>query len=83
MPKPTVVDGDEIVEEHYLDGNLKDLDVRWRVHAVDTARTELGVDVLMHPKVDLPLDMLNNGQLDGARMLVDSVRLRAEGRDPE
>ncbi|MBI4954741.1 MAG: SRPBCC family protein [Myxococcales bacterium] len=81
FPKPTLVDGVEVIEERYVEGNLKELQGRWQLRAIDADRCEVTVEVLMLPKMPLPLELVNNCQEDGARMLVDAVRLRAEGRD--
>ncbi|HVY45610.1 MAG TPA: SRPBCC family protein [Minicystis sp.] len=78
--KPVVVDGTEVYETKYLDGNVKDFKAIWRMKPIDDATTELSLEVYLEPRLPLPTSILNGENLRGAAAGVTAMRARIEGK---
>ena len=68
----------EIWESSFIDGNVKDAYAFWRIEPIDDTRTQLTLEVFLHPKLPLPTDLLNEENLDGAVKGVTAMRKRCE-----
>jgi ribosome-associated toxin RatA of RatAB toxin-antitoxin module len=77
---PVIVDGTEVYEAKYLDGNVKDFKATWRIKKLDDATTELSLEVFLQPKLPLPTSILNGENLKGAASGVGAMRARIEGK---
>lgn len=80
VSKPTVEDGAETYRSHFIDGNIKDLQALWSLKAIDDKTTQLVVEVFMHPRLPLPSKLVNDENVEGARMAVMAFKARAEGK---
>jgi ribosome-associated toxin RatA of RatAB toxin-antitoxin module len=78
VPKPSIVDGVETYQTKFLDGNVRDFQATWRLKKVDEAKTELSLEVFLHPKIPLPDGLVNDENLDGSANGVHAMRTRAE-----
>jgi ribosome-associated toxin RatA of RatAB toxin-antitoxin module len=78
--KPAVVDGVEVYETKFLDGNVRDFKAIWRMKKLDEASTELSLEVFLQPKLPLPTSILNSENVKGASAGVTAMRARIEGK---
>jgi len=80
VTKATTVDGVEIHETKFLEGNVKDLRATWRLRKIDDASTEVTLEVFLHPRLPLPDSMINKENLGGSADAVLAVKKRVTGR---
>jgi ribosome-associated toxin RatA of RatAB toxin-antitoxin module len=78
VAQPRVVDGVEIVDIGFVEGNVRDFSATWSLKAVDAAHTELTLEVFLQPKLPLPASILNDENVTGALKGVAAMRTRVE-----
>ncbi len=78
VPKPSMVDDTETYATRFLEGNVRDFQATWRLKKLDAAKTELSLEVFLHPKIPLPDGLINDENLDGSANGVAAMRTRAE-----
>jgi ribosome-associated toxin RatA of RatAB toxin-antitoxin module len=78
MPKPATVDGVEVHETKFLEGNVKDFAAMWRLRKIDDAKTELSLEVFLNPKIPLPNELINDENVSGSTKGVLAMRTHAE-----
>lgn len=78
VPKPSIVDGRETYPTRFLEGNVRDFQATWRLRKIDEAKTELSLEVFLHPKIPLPDSLVNEENLDGSASGVSAMRTRIE-----
>jgi ribosome-associated toxin RatA of RatAB toxin-antitoxin module len=78
VKKPVQLDGREVIETAFLDGNVKELSARWAMKRIDDARTELMLEVFLEPRLPLPVTLLNRENLDGSANGVFAMKTRSE-----
>lgn len=76
--KATRVGGVETHALRFVEGNVRDLSAVWRLKPLDGGKTELSLEVFLHPRLPLPAKLINNENLDGSAQGVAAVRARAE-----
>jgi len=79
FPKPTIVDGVETHESHFVKGNVKDFKAIWRLRKLDEATTELSLEVFLQPPFPMPASLMNGENLGGSVKGVTAMRARVEG----
>ena len=79
FPKPTVVDGVETHESHFVKGNVKDFKAIWRLRKLDEGATELSLEVFLQPSIPMPANLMNGENLGGSVKGVTAMRARIEG----
>lgn len=75
---PKTVDGEEIIEAHMLEGNVKRLDAWWRIKPLDKAHTRLALELLIVPKLPVPGSLVTGEVAYAADTAVTGSRDRAE-----
>jgi ribosome-associated toxin RatA of RatAB toxin-antitoxin module len=80
VAKATVVDGVEIHETKFIEGNIKDLKATWRLKKIDEGATELTLDIFLLPRLPVPDRVVNNENLDGSAAAVLAIKRRVLGR---
>lgn len=78
VKKPALVDGREVVDSSFLDGNVKELSARWGMKRIDADKTELMLEVFLEPKLPLPAKLVNRENLDGSANGVLAMKARSE-----
>jgi ribosome-associated toxin RatA of RatAB toxin-antitoxin module len=78
VPKPAVSDGVETVEMRFVEGNVKELRGTWRMKALEGDKTELTLEIFLHPSLPLPNGLLNEQNVEGAVKGVKAMRDRVE-----
>ncbi len=79
FPRPTIVDGVETHESHFIKGNVKDFKAIWRLRTLDEATTELSLEVFLQPSIPMPANLMNGENLGGSVKGVKAMRARIEG----
>jgi ribosome-associated toxin RatA of RatAB toxin-antitoxin module len=79
FPRPTIVDGVETHESHFVKGNVKDFKAIWRLRKIDEATTELSLEVFLQPSIPMPTNLMNGENLGGSVKGVMAMRARIEG----
>lgn len=79
VKKPAQIDGREVIETSFLDGNVKELSARWAMKRIDDGNTELMLEVFLEPRLPLPVSLLNSENLDGSANGVFAMKMRSEG----
>jgi ribosome-associated toxin RatA of RatAB toxin-antitoxin module len=79
FPRPTIVDGVEIHESHFVKGNVKDFKAIWRLRKLDEATTEISLEVFLQPSIPMPANLMNGENLGGSVKGVIAMRARIEG----
>lgn len=57
----------ETYEAKFLDGNVRQFKAIWTLTQVDEGRTDLTLQVFLHPSIPLPDFLVNKANLDGAK----------------
>ena len=70
----------EVWESSFIDGNVKEAYALWRIEPIDDTRTQLTLEVFLHPKLPVPSELLNEENLDAALKGVTAMRKRCEER---
>lgn len=70
--------GEERLEGHMVEGNVKRLDAWWRFRAVDEETTELHLELLIVPKFPVPSSLITKQAAYAADQAVLGSRSRAE-----
>lgn len=68
----------ETHEARFLDGNVKQFKAVWGLTRLDDKRTEVTLQVFLHPSIPLPDFLVNKANLDGARKGVLAMKRRIE-----
>jgi ribosome-associated toxin RatA of RatAB toxin-antitoxin module len=68
----------EIITSKFVDGNVKDFSATWTLAPVDAQRTELTLEVFLHPDLPMPSKTLNHENVQGAEKGVIAMRKRVE-----
>jgi ribosome-associated toxin RatA of RatAB toxin-antitoxin module len=69
---------DELWRSKFLDGNVQDAHAIWHFKALSADRTELSLEVFLHPKLPLPASLLNEENTTGAEKGVVAMRKHIE-----
>jgi len=72
--------GEEVLEGHLIKGNVKRLDVKWRVLEIDKDDTQLNLEMLILPKMPFPGSVVTSEVKYAADLSVMGSRDRAEAR---
>jgi len=80
VAKGTVVDGVEVYDTKFLDGNVKDLKATFRFRKIDDSSTELSLELFLLPQLPLPDSVLNEENLKGSADAVVAIKQRVTGR---
>lgn len=76
---PAKTDGAaETHEAKFLDGNVRQFKAIWTLVKLDEQRTELTLQVFLHPALPLPDFVVNTANLDGAKKGVIAMKKRIE-----
>ncbi|MBK8258138.1 MAG: hypothetical protein IPK82_36415 [Polyangiaceae bacterium] len=76
---PARKDGErEVHEARFLDGNVKQFKALWTLKELPADRTELTLQVFLHPSLPLPDFLVNKANLDGAKKGLIAMKKRAE-----
>jgi ribosome-associated toxin RatA of RatAB toxin-antitoxin module len=78
VKKPAQIDGREVIDTSFLDGNVKELSARWAMKRLDDDKTELMLEVFLEPKLPLPASLLNSENLDGSANGVLAMKAQSE-----
>lgn len=70
----------EVHEAKFIDGNVRQFKAIWTLHKLDDARTEVSLQVFLHPSLPLPDFLVNKANLDGAKKGALAMKRRIEGR---
>ncbi|MBI4700865.1 MAG: SRPBCC family protein [Deltaproteobacteria bacterium] len=73
-----VAGGVEIHRTAFVRGNVRDFQAVWRLRPIDENRTELTLEVFLHPRLPLPTSVLNAENVEGATKGVLAVKRRVE-----
>jgi ribosome-associated toxin RatA of RatAB toxin-antitoxin module len=57
----------ETYEAKFLDGNVRQFKAIWTLTQIDEARTDLTLQVFLHPSIPLPDFLVNKANMDGAK----------------
>ena len=79
FPKPTIVDGVETHESHFVKGNVDELKAIWRLRKLDEGATELSLEIFLQPSIPLPTSLMNSENVSGSLKGVTAMRARIEG----
>ncbi len=79
FPKPSIVDGVEIIESKLIKGNVDDFKAIWRLRPIDELTTELSLEVFLQPSIPLPTSLINSENVGGSLKGVMAMRGRIEG----
>jgi ribosome-associated toxin RatA of RatAB toxin-antitoxin module len=78
MSRTALEGGGERWSSKFVEGNVRHFHAIWTLRPLGDARTELTLEVFMHPKIPLPDSLINEENLDGAVKGVTAMRNRAE-----
>jgi len=78
VQKPKTVDGVEMHEARFVEGNVKQLAATWRLKKLDNDKTELSLEIFLDPAIPLPKKVINHENLDGSADGVRAMKARAE-----
>ena len=81
FPKPTIVDGVETHESHFVKGNVDEFKAIWRLRKIDEATTELSLEVFLQPSIPLPTSLMNSENVSGSLKGVMAMRSRIQGAE--
>lgn len=76
--KATRADGIETHAIRFVEGNVRALSAVWRLKPLEEGKTELSLEIFLHPRLPLPAKLINRENLDGSARGVAAVRARAE-----
>ncbi|HSN99123.1 MAG TPA: SRPBCC family protein [Candidatus Nanopelagicales bacterium] len=76
--KPAEADGVETHAIRFLEGNVRELSATWRLRPLSGSQTELSLEIFLHPRLPLPVSLLNSENLDGSARGVQAIRARSE-----
>jgi len=76
--QPRTEGASEIHEAKFIDGNVKQLKAIWVLNKVDDSRTEMTLQVFLHPSLPLPDFLVNKANLDGAKKGAIAMKKRIE-----
>lgn len=68
----------EVHEAKFLDGNVRQFKAIWTLTKLDEQRTEVTLQVFLHPAIPLPDFVVNKANLDGAKKGVLAMKRRIE-----
>jgi ribosome-associated toxin RatA of RatAB toxin-antitoxin module len=68
----------EVYEAKFLDGNVRQFKATWTLTKVDENRTEITLQVFLHPAIPLPDFIVNKANMDGAKKGVLAMKKRIE-----
>lgn len=68
----------EVHEAKFLDGNVKQFKAVWVLTKLDEQRTEVTLQVFLHPSIPLPDFLVNKANLDGAKKGALAMKKRIE-----
>jgi len=68
----------ETYQAKFIDGNVKQFKAIWTLTKLDEARTDVTLQVFLHPSIPLPDFLVNKANLDGAKKGVLAMKRRIQ-----
>ena len=81
FPKPTIAEGVETHESHFVKGNVDELKAIWRLRKLDEGTTELSLEIFLQPSIPMPTSLMNSENVSGSLKGVIAMRARIEGTE--